>query len=160
MPISQTDPSSVSGARSSALIKAAEQATSISGLFKTFLIHLTSDEAAETEFQRLASDEQELRDERRLGLSFNPTLTPPCRRATIDEATQDRRQIGDQVDLIEDHQLIRVFRGGLSGIACGRREPQHHILTRFTGGFRLCHGASNLHNLPGFTQVARQVVDS
>ncbi|TLD72575.1 hypothetical protein FEM03_00425 [Phragmitibacter flavus] len=55
-----------------ARIKAAEQSTSISGLFKTFLIRLTSDETAETEFQRLAREEQELRAElraRRLGLN-------------------------------------------------------------------------------------------
>lgn len=54
-----------------ARIKAAEQSTSISALFKTFLIRLTANEGAETEFQRLAREEQELRAElraRRLGL--------------------------------------------------------------------------------------------
>jgi len=55
-----------------ARIKAAEESTSISGLFKAFLIRLTSDELAETRFQRLAREEQELRAElraRRIGLS-------------------------------------------------------------------------------------------
>jgi len=54
-----------------ARIKAAEQSTSISGLFKTFLVGLTRDGSAESEFQRLAREEQELRAElraRRLGL--------------------------------------------------------------------------------------------
>jgi len=56
-----------------ARIKAAEQATSISGLFKAFLIRLTSDEAAETEFKRLAREEQELRAElRACRLGLNP----------------------------------------------------------------------------------------
>jgi hypothetical protein len=61
-----------------ARLKAAEQSTSISGLFKTFLVRLTSDEAAETQFQRLAREEQELRAElgtRRLGLSPAYNLT-------------------------------------------------------------------------------------
>jgi hypothetical protein len=55
-----------------ARMKAAEQSTSISALFKTFLIRLTMDESAETEFQRLAREEQELRAElraRRIGLN-------------------------------------------------------------------------------------------
>lgn len=61
-----------------ARIKAAEESTSISGLFKTFLIRLTSDESAETRFQRLAREEQELRAElraRRIGLSPAHNLT-------------------------------------------------------------------------------------
>lgn len=55
-----------------ARIKAAEQSTSISALFKNFLIRLTSNESAETEFQRLAREELELREElraRRIGLN-------------------------------------------------------------------------------------------
>ncbi len=48
-----------------ARMKAAEQSTSISALFKTFLLRLTHDEAAETEFQRLAREEQDLRAELR-----------------------------------------------------------------------------------------------
>ncbi len=56
-----------------ARIKAAEQATSISGLFKTFLIRLTTNEAAESEFQRLAREEQELFAELDAkGLGLNP----------------------------------------------------------------------------------------
>jgi hypothetical protein len=61
-----------------ARIKAAEQSTSISGLFRSFLIALTSDESAETRFQRLAREEQELRAElraRRIGLSPAHNLT-------------------------------------------------------------------------------------
>lgn len=61
-----------------ARIKAAEQATSISGLFKSFLIRLTTGEGAETEFQRLAREEEELRAElriRRLCLSPAHNLT-------------------------------------------------------------------------------------
>jgi hypothetical protein len=61
-----------------ARIKAAEQATSISGLFKMFLIRLTTNEAAESEFQRLAREEQELRAElntRRLGLKPEHNLS-------------------------------------------------------------------------------------
>lgn len=52
--------------------KAAEQRTSVSGLFKAYLIHLTAGESAETGFQRLEREEQELRAELRargLGLS-------------------------------------------------------------------------------------------
>lgn len=55
-----------------ARMKAAEQSTSISALFRKFLIRLTVGEAAETEFQRLAREEQELRAElraRRIGLN-------------------------------------------------------------------------------------------
>jgi hypothetical protein len=49
-----------------ARIKAAEQSTSISALFKNFLILLTVRESAETEFQRLAcSDFLNLRIELR-----------------------------------------------------------------------------------------------
>ena len=54
-----------------ARMKAAEESTSISALFKTFLIRLTGGEEAESEFDRLAREEQELRAElraRRLGL--------------------------------------------------------------------------------------------
>ncbi len=54
-----------------ARMKAAEQSTSISALFKNFLVRLTIGETAETEFQRLAREEQELRAElraRRVGL--------------------------------------------------------------------------------------------
>ena len=55
-----------------ARMKAAEQSTSISALFKNFLIRLTVSESAETEFQRPARGEQELREElraRRIGLN-------------------------------------------------------------------------------------------
>lgn len=55
-----------------ARIKAAEQSTSISALFKNFLIRLTVSEATETEFQRLAREERELfadLDARRIGLN-------------------------------------------------------------------------------------------
>jgi predicted CopG family antitoxin len=56
-----------------ARIKAAEQSTSISALFKAFLIRLTGSEAAESEFQRLEREEQELRAELRTRrLSLNP----------------------------------------------------------------------------------------
>ena len=46
-----------------ARMKAAEQGTSISALFRDFLIRLTVDGSAEAEFQRLAREEQELRAE-------------------------------------------------------------------------------------------------
>ena len=56
-----------------ARIKAAEQSTSISALFRSFLIRLTVDQAAESEFQRLAREEKELRAERRArSLGLNP----------------------------------------------------------------------------------------
>lgn len=56
-----------------ARIKAAEQSTSVSALFKAFLIRLTGGEAAESEFQRLEREEQELRAELRTRrLSLNP----------------------------------------------------------------------------------------
>ena len=56
-----------------ARIKAAEQSTSISALFKSYIIQLTGSDAAETEFQRLEREERELRDELRTRqLSLNP----------------------------------------------------------------------------------------
>jgi hypothetical protein len=61
-----------------ARMKAAEQSTSISSLFKNFLIRLTAGESAETDFQRLAREEQELRAELRarvLGLKPGHNLT-------------------------------------------------------------------------------------
>lgn len=61
-----------------ARMKAAEQSTSISALFKNFLVRLTVGEAAESEFQRLAREEQELRAElraRRLGLKTANNLS-------------------------------------------------------------------------------------
>ena len=50
-----------------ARMKAAEQSTSISAMFKNSFIRLTVGESAETEFQRLAREEQELRAERKSG---------------------------------------------------------------------------------------------
>lgn len=56
-----------------ARFKAAEQSTSVSSLFKTFLIHLTGGVSAETDFQRLEREERELRDELRAHrLTLNP----------------------------------------------------------------------------------------
>lgn len=56
-----------------ARMKAAEQSTSISALFKNFLIRLTVSEAAETEFQRLAREERELFAELDVkGIGLNP----------------------------------------------------------------------------------------
>lgn len=55
-----------------ARIKAAEQSTSISALFRAFLIRLTANKGGESEFQRLAREEQELRDELRRRISLNP----------------------------------------------------------------------------------------
>jgi hypothetical protein len=56
-----------------ARVKAAEQSTSISALFRSFLIRFTGREAAESEFQRLEREEQELREELRASrLSLNP----------------------------------------------------------------------------------------
>ena len=55
-----------------ARIKAAEQSTSISALFKAFLIRLTGNDQKESEFQRLQREEDELRAElraKRLGLN-------------------------------------------------------------------------------------------
>jgi hypothetical protein len=61
-----------------ARIKAAERSTSVSALFRAFLVNLTGGGGAETEFQRLAREEQELRAElaaHRLGLSPAHHLT-------------------------------------------------------------------------------------
>jgi hypothetical protein len=61
-----------------ARIKAAEQSTSISALFRNFLIRLTLGDSGETEFQRLAREEQELRAElraRRLGMKPEHNLS-------------------------------------------------------------------------------------
>ena len=56
-----------------ARMKAAEQSTSISALFKNFLIRLTVGESAETEFQRLAREERELYAELDAkGIGLNP----------------------------------------------------------------------------------------
>ncbi|MBP6782549.1 MAG: hypothetical protein KA152_02090 [Verrucomicrobiales bacterium] len=56
-----------------ARIKAAEQSTSISALFKDYLVRLTGSDASETEFQRLEREERELREELRTRrLSLNP----------------------------------------------------------------------------------------
>ena len=61
-----------------ARIKAAERGTSISALFRDFLIRLTVGGSAEAEFQQLAREEQELRAELgawRLGLKAEYNLT-------------------------------------------------------------------------------------
>jgi plasmid stability protein len=61
-----------------ARIKAAEQSTSISALFRRFLNSLTANQEGETEFDRLAREEQELRAElraRRLGLKPEHNLS-------------------------------------------------------------------------------------
>lgn len=61
-----------------ARIKAAQQSTSISGLFRNFLLELTAEETGETKFQRLAREEQELRAElraRRIGLKPGHNLS-------------------------------------------------------------------------------------
>lgn len=61
-----------------ARIKAAESSTSVSALFKAFLVRLTANEGAETEFQRLEREEEELRAElraRRLGLDPKHNLS-------------------------------------------------------------------------------------
>ena len=61
-----------------ARMKAAEQGTSISALFRDFLIRLTGDGSGETEFERLAREEQELRAELgawRLGLKAEHSLS-------------------------------------------------------------------------------------
>lgn len=56
-----------------ARIKAAEQSTSISALFKDYIVRLTGSDASETEFQRLEREERELREELRTRrLSLNP----------------------------------------------------------------------------------------
>ena len=56
-----------------ARIKAAENGTSISALFKTFLCDLTQETGGETEFQRLQREEQELRAQIR---ARHPGLSP------------------------------------------------------------------------------------
>lgn len=54
-----------------ARIKAAEQSTSISAMFKAYIVRLTGGE--EPEFQRLEREEQKLRAElRNRGLSLDP----------------------------------------------------------------------------------------
>ncbi len=56
-----------------ARIKAVEQSTSISALFKAFIIRLTGSEGTESEFQRLQREEEELRAEMRSRcISLNP----------------------------------------------------------------------------------------
>ena len=56
-----------------ARIKAAESSTSVSALFRAFLVRLTANEGAETEFQRLEREEEELRAELRARrLSLDP----------------------------------------------------------------------------------------
>ena len=56
-----------------ARIKAAEQSTSISALFRAFIIRLTSSDGTESEFQRLQREEEELRAEMRSRrISLNP----------------------------------------------------------------------------------------
>ena len=55
-----------------ARIRAAERATSVSALVKSYLLQIACGGAGETDFQRLEREERELRDElrsRRLGLS-------------------------------------------------------------------------------------------
>ncbi len=55
-----------------ARIKAAERSTSVSAMFKAFLLQLTSSAPVESEFQRLQREEEELRAElraRRIGLN-------------------------------------------------------------------------------------------
>ena len=54
-------------------IKAAEQSTSISALFKAYIVRLTSSDGSESEFQRLEREERDLREElRNRRLSLNP----------------------------------------------------------------------------------------
>lgn len=56
-----------------ARIKAAEQSTSISAMFKSYLIQVTGMDGKETEFQRLQREELELREELRAHrISLNP----------------------------------------------------------------------------------------
>jgi len=55
-----------------ARIRAAERATSVSALVKSYLLQIACGGTGETDFQRLEREERELRDElrsRRLGLS-------------------------------------------------------------------------------------------
>ena len=61
-----------------ARMKAAENSSSVSALFKAFLIRLTANEGAETEFQRLEREEEEIRAElraRRLSLDSAHNLS-------------------------------------------------------------------------------------
>lgn len=56
-----------------ARIKAAEQSTSISALFKDYILRLTSSDGSESEFQRLEREKRDLREElRNRRLSLNP----------------------------------------------------------------------------------------
>lgn len=56
-----------------ARIKAAEQSTSISAMFKAYLLRMVHSEGAETDFQRLQREEEELRAELRASrLGLNP----------------------------------------------------------------------------------------
>jgi len=56
-----------------ARIKAAEQSTSISAMFKSFLLRLVENDGAESHFQRLQREEAELRAEMRAqNRSLNP----------------------------------------------------------------------------------------
>jgi len=68
-----------------ARIKAAENSSSVSALFKAFLIRLTANEGAESEFQRLEREEDELRAELR------------ARRLTLDPAQNlSREEVHDR----------------------------------------------------------------
>ena len=61
-----------------ARIRAAERATSVSALVKSYLLQMACGGAGETDFQRLEREERELRDElrsRRLGLSAAHNLS-------------------------------------------------------------------------------------
>jgi hypothetical protein len=56
-----------------ARIKAAEQSTSISALFKAYIVRLTTSDGSESEFQRLEREEKDLREElRNRRISLNP----------------------------------------------------------------------------------------
>ncbi|MEI7929094.1 MAG: hypothetical protein WCH40_11140 [Verrucomicrobiales bacterium] len=68
-----------------ARIKAAENSSSVSALFKAFLIRLTANEGVESEFQRLEREEDELRAE------------PRARRLTLDPAQNlSREEVHDR----------------------------------------------------------------
>jgi hypothetical protein len=55
-----------------ARIRAAEQSSSVSGLVKGFLIRLAEEKDAESEFDRLAREEKELREQlRKRGIGLN-----------------------------------------------------------------------------------------
>lgn len=57
-----------------ARIKAAEQSSTISALFRTFLIRLSGGDSVESEFQRLEREELELRVELQArGISLDPS---------------------------------------------------------------------------------------